>query len=394
MGWNRVAIVGAGLINFGELFDKSWDTMVQEAFLNAVSSVDKGFDPSEIQAGWLGNCMPNLWGEAVPSGSSLMGTIGLGGVSCTRVEGGCPTGGIAFCNACLGVASGVYDVALVLGFEKMRDSTTAKLLSVAMGGHPFLQFGETAMTGFAPQALRHMHEFGTTKEQMAMVAVKNRRHGGLDPYSHYQTPITIEDVLKSPVVCWPFNLLDCCPQTDGAAAVILCRADLASKYTDRPVYVAGFGIATDAPYMYQKPSLVEYPATIKAAQQAYKMAGIGPQDIDVAELHDCFSSQEIIDYEDVGFCERGQGGKLIESGATTIGGRIPVNPSGGLMSKGHPLGATGVGQIVELYWQLRGDAAKQNEKRQVEIKKGYAMQHNVGGKGASNSAVTILTSRR
>jgi acetyl-CoA C-acetyltransferase len=399
VGWNKVAIVGAGLIKFGELFEKSAEEMIQEAYLRAVSSVDKGFAPGDIQAAWLGVCRPGLHGRQTVGGASLVGIIGLAGIPCTHVENGCPTGSDTFRNACFGVASGVYDVVLALGYEKMRDSSTAGLLSLALEGHPVLERGETAMTQFAPLAVRHMHEFGTTKEQMALVAVKNRKNGSLDPYSHYQQTITLEEVLNSPLVCWPLNLFDCCPQTDGAAAVIICRADIATKYTDKPIYVAGLGMGTDYLFMHEKEHFTGYMATVRAARQAYAMAGLEPGDIDVAEVHDCFTITEIMNYEDLGFCDKGEGGRLIERGDTDIGGRIPVNPSGGLLTKGHPLGATGIAQIIELFWQLReevkysgglGDPAV-NEKRQVEIKRGYALQHNVGGRGISNSVVTILT---
>ena len=232
-----------------------------------------------------------------------------------------------------------------------------------------------------------------------MVAVKNRRNGACDPYSHYQQEITVDDVLNSPMVCWPLNLFDCCPQTDGAAATILCRADIAERFTDKPVYVAGVGMATDVPYVHEKESFTEFVATVRAAKQAYDMAGIGPREIDVAEVHDCFSITEIINYEDLGFCEKGQGGRLIEKGETAVEGRIPVNPSGGLLTKGHPLGATGIAQMAELYWQLREEATSSgglgdpqvNARRQVKIGRGYGLQHNVGGRGISNSVVTILT---
>lgn len=399
MGWNKVAIVGAGLIKFGELFDKSAEEMIEEVFLKVVQSVDKGFEPKDIQAAWLGVCRPGLHGRQTVGGASLVGTIGLAGVPCTHIENGCPTGSDTLRNACLGVASGVYDVALALGYEKMRDSSTAGLINLALEGHPVLERGETAMTQFAPLAVRHMYEFGTTKQQMAMVAVKNRKNGFMDPYSHYQQTATIEDVLNSPLVCYPLNLFDCCPQTDGAAAVIICRADLAHKYTPKPIYVAGLGMGTDYVFMHEKEHFVGYAATVKAAKQAYAMASIAPQDIDIAEVHDCFTITEIMNYEDLGFCDKGQGGKLVERGDTDLTGRIPVNASGGLLTKGHPLGATGLAQIVELFWQLREEVEssggfgdpKVNRGRQVKIKKGYALQHNVGGRGISNSVVHILT---
>ena len=360
MGWNKVAIVGVGIIKFGELFDKDWEVMVEEAYLNAINHVDKGFNPKDIQAAWIADCRPGAHGTQTIAGVSLVGNIGLAGIPCTHIENGCPTGSDGFRNACLGVASGVYDVALVLGAEKMRDKSTAEMLSLASQGHPVLQRGETAMTMFAPQAMRHMHEFGTTKEQMAMVAVKNHRNGVYDPYSHYRYEITVEDVFKSPMVCSPLNLLDCCPQTDGAAAAIICRADLAGKYTDKPIYVAGFGMGTDVFYVHEKENFTEFVASVRAAKQAYSMAGIEPKDIDVAEVHDCFSITEIINYEDLGFCKKGEGGKFIEQGKSDLDGEVAVNPSGGLMSKGHPLGATGIAQIAELFWQLREDVRDSN----------------------------------
>jgi acetyl-CoA C-acetyltransferase len=391
MGWNRVAMVGVGLIPFGELFDLSYEAMIETAYCRALDSVDKGIAPREIQAGWLGTCRPLAHGTETLAGVSLAGIVGLAGIPCTRVENGCPTGSDAFRNACLGVASGVYDVVLVVGAEKMRDkSTEESLLGRATQGHPIFQRGESAPITFAPQATRHMHEFGTTKEQMALVAVKNHGNGARNPYSHHRRPVTVEQVLRSPWVCYPLNLLDCCPQTDGAAAAILVRADLAARYTDRPVFVAGIGMATDYQYIVEKESFTTFIATVRAAEQAYRMAGITPADIDLAEVHDCFTITEIMNYEDLGFCAKGEGGKLIERGETALTGRIPVNPSGGLLAKGHPLGATGVAQLAECYWQLRGEA----EGRQVEIRQGYALQHNLGGTGIANSVVTILTDRR
>lgn len=243
------------------------------------------------------------------------------------------------------------------------------------------------MTMFAPQATRHIFEYGTTKEHMAMVAVKNRKNGVLDPYAQFRQEITIEDVLRSPVVCEPLNLLDCCPQTDGAACALLCRADIVDKYSRKPIYVAGVGCGTDYYYAHEKTTFTSFPATIRSAKEAYKMAGIKPQDIDIAEVHDCFTITELIDYEDLGFCEKGQAKELIEKGVTERTGRIPVNVSGGLICKGHPLGATGIAQIAELYWHLREEAGQ----RQVEIRKGYGLQHNVGGRSISNSVMIILT---
>ena len=387
MGWNRVALVGAGMIPFGELFEKSWEVMLEESYLECLNSVDKGIDPKKIQAAWIGTARPELHGQGAQGGVSLVGHLGLAGIPCTRVENGCPTGSDALRNAAFGVASGIYDVALVAGYEKMRDAPTSGLLGIAMQGHPLLTLGETAMTMFAPKANRYMHEYGLTKEQMAMVAVKNRKNGVLDPYAQFRSEITVEDVLKSPTVCEPLNILDCCPQTDGAACLLICRADLADKFTDKPVYIAGMGCGTDYYYQHEVESYTSYEATVKSAKEAYSMASITPDQLDLAEVHDCFSITEIIDYEDLGFCDRGEASQLIEKGITEQNGDLPVNVSGGLLCKGHPLGATGVAQCAELYWHLRQEAGE----RQVEIKHGYGLQHNVGGRAISNSVVIILS---
>jgi acetyl-CoA C-acetyltransferase len=225
---------------------------------------------------------------------------------------------------------------------------------------------------------------------LAAVAVKNHHNGKLDPYAHFQNEVTIDQVLASPPVCHPLHLLDCCPQTDGAAAMILVPAERAKEFTDKPVYIGGFGIATDTPYLHEKTSYVGLPATTLAAKRAYEMAGVGPNDIDMCEVHDCFTITEILDIEDLGFCEKGKGGYLTLDGETAIGGRIPVNTSGGLLAKGHPIGASGVAAQTECWWQLRGEAGE----RQVDMKRGNALQHNVGGRGSGVSVVTVLTTNK
>jgi acetyl-CoA C-acetyltransferase len=388
MSWNRVAVVGGGLIRFGELFDQSYEQMAHGAFAAAVSSVDKGFDPHQVEAAIVATQRGTLWGQEGIGGNTVPSAIGLAGVPCTRVENACPSGSDAFRIGAMVVASGVHDVVLVIGVEKMRDKSTDEgLLSRAASGHPIYNRAETAPVLFAPFATRHMHEFGTTREMLASVAVKNHHNGTLDPYAHFQSEITVDQVLASPPVCHPLHLLDCCPQTDGAAAVILVNAERAREFTDKPVWVAGFGVATDHPYLHEKSTFTGLPVTTLAAERAYQMAGVGPNQIDMAEVHDCFTITEILDIEDLGFIEKGKGGVASLEGETAIGGRIPVNPSGGLLSKGHPIGATGVAQITECYWQLRGEVGE----RQVEIRHGNALQHNVGGRGSGVSVVNILT---
>ncbi len=389
MSWNRVAVVGAGLIKMGELFEQSYEDIAAGAFNAAVASVDKGFDPQSVDAAFVATQRGTLWGQEGIGGNTVPTAIGLAGIPCTRIENACPSGSDAFRVGAMAVASGVHDLVLVIGVEKMRDKSTEEgLLSRAAAGHPIFTRGETAPVLFAPFATRHMHEFGTTREMLASVAVKNHHNGSLDPYAHFQDEITVEQVLKSPPVCSPLHLLDCCPQTDGAAAVLLAPADRAHEFTDRPVFVAGFGMATDHPYLHEKTSFVGLEATVLASQRAYAMAGVGPTDIDMCEVHDCFTITEILDVEDLGFFEKGQGGIASLEGETSLTGRIPVNTSGGLLAKGHPIGATGIAQLTECWWQLRGDAGG----RQVEMRHGFALQHNVGGRGSGVSVVNILTS--
>jgi acetyl-CoA C-acetyltransferase len=391
MSWNRVAVVGAGLIKMGELFEQSYEEMAAGAFAAAVDSVDEGFEPSQVEAAIVATQRGTLWGQEGIGGNTIPTAIGLAGIPCTRVENACPSGSDAFRIGAMAVASGVHDVVLVIGVEKMRDKSAEEgLLSRAAAGHPIFTRGETAPVLFAPFATRHMHEFGTTREMLASVAVKNHHNGALDPYAHFQNEITIEDVLASPPVCHPLHLLDCCPQTDGAAAVLLVSAERAEQFTKKPVYVAGFGVATDHPYLHEKTSFTSLKATQLAAERAYAMSGIGPGEIDCAEVHDCFTITEILDIEDLGFVDKGKGGVASLEGETSLTGRIPVNTSGGLLAKGHPIGATGVAQITECWWQLRGEGAG----RQVEIRNGNALQHNVGGRGSGVSVVNILTTNR
>jgi acetyl-CoA C-acetyltransferase len=387
MGWNRVAVVGAGLVKFGELFDTGYEQLAAGAFQAAVGSVDKGFEPSQVEAAVVATQRGTLWGQEGIGGNTVPSALGISGIPCTRVENACPSGSDAFRIGAMAVASGVHDVVLVIGVEKMRDKSAEEgLLSRAASGHPIYNRGETAPVLFAPFATRHMHEYGTTREMLASVAVKNHHNGALDPYAHFQHEITVEQVLASPPVCRPLHLLDCCPQTDGAAAMLLTSAARAAEFTDSPVWVAGFGVATDHPALHEKSTFVSLPATTLAAKRAYAMAGVGPTQIDMAEVHDCFTITEILDIEDLGFVEKGRGGIASIEGETALGGRLPVNTSGGLLAKGHPIGATGVAQLTECWWQLRGQA----EARQVEVRNGYALQHNVGGRGSGVAVVNIL----
>lgn len=389
----KVAVIGVGIIKFGELFDKSLERMVQEAYLNCLKNVDKGIDPKEIEAAWFGQWSGGFIGQGAQSGHSLASMIGNLEIPVTRIENACATGSDAFRHACLGVASGVYDVVLALGAEKMRDKSAAESLGAAGGGggpeiglHPAWMLGQGGPAIQAIHATRQMYELGYTMDDFARVAVKNHHNGTLCPYAHFQFEITIERVLNSPVICWPLHLYDCCPQTDGAAAAIVCRADLAKKYTDKPVYVLGSHVGVDHFQFWDRKSFVSQPSTVRAARGAFEMAKIKPQDVDFAELHDCFTNTELMNIEDIGFARSGESALMLKDGEFDMHGRLPINPSGGLKAHGHPIAATGFGQIFEVVMQLREEA----DKRQVRLKNGIGLQHNVGGPAFGVSVVNIL----
>jgi acetyl-CoA C-acetyltransferase len=277
--------------------------------------------------------------------------------------------------------SGLADVVLVGGVEKMTHRTTAEVTEyLAMASdYPFEQWHGITFPGlFAMMATAHMHAYGTTQEQMALVAVKNHYHGSLNPKAHMQKEITLEAAMASRYVAWPLKLYDCSLITDGASCIILAKPELASKYTDMPVHIIGSGQASDTIGLYERKSLTSLNAARLAAKMAYEMANAKPQDVDVAEVHDCFTIAELMAYEDLVFCNAGEGGRLVESGETRLGGRIPVNTSGGLKAKGHPVGATGTAQAYEIYLQLTGQAGK----RQVKDAK-LGLTHNIGGSGAT-----------
>lgn len=384
---NEVAIVGGGMIPFGELFDQSIKEMVPRAVSAAVASVDKGLDRDAIEAAWLGQLQPV---DGFPAGL-LADSCGLLDIPVTRVENACATGNDAVRNASHAVAAGIADVVLVVGVDKTRETSARATFWDWMGANRDqawdFPLGLISPGNFALHVARYMHEHGAQPEHLAMVAVKNHRHAVTNPFAQLRFEVTVEQVLAAPRVVEPFGVLDCTPQSDGAAALILASRDVADRFTDRPVWVRGLGLGHDRIMHAHKRDMTSMVATVRAAARAYAMAGIGPEDIDVAEVHDCFSGVELIDYEDLGFCGRGEAPKLIESGETAIGGRLPVNPSGGLKAKGHPPGATGVAQCVELFEQLRGDAANQVDGAR------WGLAHNVGGPTAV-SAVTILEASR
>lgn len=385
----NVAVVGVGMTKFGE----RWDMQLRDLFVDAsIEAIDEaGIDLKDIQAIYIGNMSSGEWVEQEHLGPLLADYLGVRGVPAYNVESACASSGVAFKLAYDAVARGLYDIVLVGGVEKMTDvkteESTHHLASAADREYEAF-LGATFPSLFALMARRHMYEYGTTREQLAMVAVKNHRNGSLNPKAHFRNVISIDTVLESPMVADPLKLFDCSPISDGASAVIIAGDEVAKKLTDTPVYVIGSGYATDTIALHDREDITTIKSIVESSRIAYKMAGVEPKDIDVAEIHDCFTIAEIIAYEDLGFAEKGMGGKLIEEGETEIDGKIPVNTSGGLKAKGHPVGATGVAQIIEITLQLRGEAGK----RQVS-KAEIGLTQNIGGSGSS-SVVHILSRNR
>lgn len=374
-----VAAIGIGITKFGELWDTSFRDLFVDAGVRALE--DAEINGGEIDGMYVGNMSAGQFIQQEHVGSLIADAAGLVPIPCTRVEAACASGGLALRQAFISVASGVHDIVVAGGIEKMTDiltNQTTGALSTAGDQEWEAHVGATFPGLYALMARRHMHNFGTTKEQMAQVAVKNHKNGTLNPHAQYQNEITIENVFNSPKVTEPLNLFDSSPISDGGAAVILAPAKMAKKYTDTPVLISGSGQASGTLALHDRKSLTEIPAAIKAGKAAYSMAEKEPDDIDLAEVHDCFTIAEIMAIEDLGFCDKGEGGKMTEEGETSPNGRIPVNTSGGLKAKGHPVGATGIAQAVEVISQLRGEAGK----RQIDGAE-VGLTHNVGGSGGT-----------
>ena len=368
-----VAIAGIGGMRFGKYGDRSLRVLGEEVCIKAIR--DAGMKPRDIQLAYVGNLAQWEWGQGLLIGHYVLREIGLTKIPITRVENGCATGSNAFHEAWYRVATGACDIALAFGVEQMTVAGSEKILSVFTGRQHAERGGDMGNSApglFGLLARRHMEEFGTTREQMAMVAVKNRQYGSLNPEAQLTQTMTVEEVLKDRMICDPLTLPQCCPRGDGAAAVVLVAGKIARKYNAIPISVAA-SVQVSGTYPDDR-SYTFFDTDVRAAEAAYEMAGLGPKDIDLAEVHDCFSVAEIIHYEDLGFCRKGEGGRFIEEGHSGIGGKTPVNTSGGLLSKGHVIGATGISQIIELVRQLRGQAGR----RQVEGAR-VALQHNGGG---------------
>ncbi len=372
----KVAVVGIGHGKFGVRSDASLRELTFEAVKACLD--DAGVPLKEVDSMVTG-IAGDEFSIALQPSAQVHDYIGFHPKPNFRVEGACATGSMALRTGWMNVASGLADLVLVVGVEKMTEVSTSMATDImGRGGDATWEyaFGTTFPGYYAMIANAHMAEFGTTEEQLAMVAVKNHHYGSLNPFAHMQKEITLEKAVTSFTVAHPLKLFDCSLITDGAAAVLLATEEKAKAISKKPVWIAGLALATDTMRITERDSLTSIMASREAAKTAYKMAGIGPADIDVATVHDCFTIAEIVAYEDLGFCERGEGGKLIEAKETYADGRIPVNVDGGLKSKGHPLGATGVSMSIEITKQLRGEAGPRQVKNAA-----VGLSHNVGGTG-------------
>ncbi|MGD0327631.1 MAG: thiolase domain-containing protein [Halobacteriota archaeon] len=377
----EVAIVGIGCTKFGEMWQKSFRDLFIEAGLMALE--DARMSGAQVEALYGGNMSSGVFISQEHVGALIADYSGLtsNSVPSTRVEAACASGGLALRSGIIAVASDYHDIVISAGIEKMTDVGAEKAmdaLAAAADREWEAAVGATFPGLYAMMARAHMHEFGTTREQLAQVAVKNHYHGSMNPKAQFRNRITIDAVISSPLVADPLRLFDCSPITDGAAAVVLVPADRAREFTDTPIYVKAATQASDTISLHDRRSLTGIDATTVAADRAFKTARLQRSDIDVAEVHDCFTIAEIMAIEDLAFFEKGRGGPATLAGETAIGGKIPINTSGGLKACGHPVGATGIKQAVEIAEQLRGDAGK----RQVEGAE-VGLTHNVGGTGGT-----------
>ncbi len=380
-----VAVIGIGKTAFGAFPDRDLRSLAVEAIEHALA--DGNVAPAGVEAFYLGNFAgPSFVGQnhlAPYVGSAA----GFESIPCTRIEDACASSGSAFFHAWQNVAAGISDVVVAAGVEKMTSQSTPRVTEILagagdMGGEG--RAGATFPALFAMIARRHMHQYGTTREQLAAVSVKNHANGAKNPQAHMRKVITLEQALAGKPVAEPLTVYDCSLISDGAAAVVIVPLERAREFTSRFAKVLAVAQTSDHVALDTKADITLFPAVKSAGERAYKMAGLGPKEIDVAELHDCFTIAEIVASEDLGFVEKGNGGPFAAAGCTAIGGPIPINTSGGLKSKGHPVGATGVGQICDIVMQLRGDAGE----RQV-ARHHIGLAQNLGGSGAT-CVVTIL----
>ena len=379
----NVCILGAGSTKYGKL-NESIIEIALSASVDAIESA--GISPNDIQAGYISNVF-GVADKQVHIAPVIMSNLGISHVPGLTIESACGSGSVMFREAFANIRAGFYNCVLALGVEKITHTGTTQSTTLFSYCSDFFYEGGNGASFpglFASIARAYMTKYKADEEDLAHVAVKNHENGLLNPKAHVRKKITVEDVLKSPVVASPLKLYDCCPFSDGASAVILCSEDFAKKSGKPYIQVVGSGRGGSPAAVQGREDISTIPATVIAANQAYKMAGITAKDVDFAEVHDCFTIAEIIDVEDLGFFQKGKAAREIREGSTSRIGKIPINPSGGLKSKGHPIGATGIGQIVEVFEQFSGLAGERTIKG-AEI----ALTHNFGATGAS-AAVHIF----
>lgn len=379
----EVAIIGVGSTVFGKFPDKLPYQLGAEAARAAVE--DAGIPPAKLQFAYCAN----LYGGMV-IGQAVLGEIGVTDIELTNIENACAGGATALRKAWWDIASGLYDIGIVIGVESITTSPIAGQLIPPAKGDITGELGLNMVAKFALTQRRYMDMFNVSLEQIARVSVKNHHNGCLNPYSQYRKEFTIEEIVNSRPICEPITLLQCCPASDGAAVAILTTRNFARKYVTKPVIIAASALKS-GDYSFRWEDITFSNMTSKCTNDAYEMAGLGPEDIDICELHDAFAVNELMHYVELGFCKRGEEVRLLEDGITELGGKLPVNASGGLLSKGHPVSASGVAQIAEIVWQLRGQAGK----RQVTNAK-VGLAHVIGGEvtGLESGAVAVHILKR
>ncbi len=404
----QVAIVGAGLSQFGAFPEKDSRDLFVEAFQDMMGTMDKAFDIDDIECAYIGNYSSDLFETQGHTAPIVADWLGMTPIPITRIENACASSGSALREGVMAIASGMYDIVLVGGMEKMTNLPTegvTDVLASAADGLYEVPAGLTFPGIFGAIAKAHMDRYETNLDHLLKVGIKNHNNGALNPKAQFN--VTIRDMMErrkaraeqrgqevpdwqteldflhddqaNPWIAWPLRLYDCAPITDGASCILLVSAEIAHNFTDRPVALAGFGQASGKP-LHDADELTSLSAAREASRQAYEMAGITPDDVDLAEVHDCFTIAEIVASEDLGFFAPGEGPRAVDEGRTALDGDRPINTSGGLKSKGHPVGASGVGQVVEIYHQLRGEAGERQAKKS---KLDVGLTHNVGGTGGT-----------
>lgn len=386
----KVAIIGVGNSKFGVRNDVTMSELAYEAV--KPSFEDAGLTAKDVEFVALGSVGAGAWYEELLPAVVVSEYCGMTGAGLVRCEAACASGSAAFFTAYSAIASGQADIAMALGAEKMREIDNSTSMEwIGRAGYYFWEFHNFGMTFpayYALYATAHMAKYGTTEEDLALVAVKNHKYAAMNPIAQLHNKVTVDDVLSSMVIASPLKLYDCCPLSDGAASIILASEEKVKELKiDTPIWVAGIGYSSGTANLSKRPDFVGLEASVLASQRAYKAANVTAEQLDLAEVHDCFTIAEIMAYEDIGLCKRGEGVKLLREGQTEIGGKIPVNMDGGLKAKGHPIGTTGCSMIYELTKQLREEAVEKG--RQVPLKNCIGLAHNVGGTG-HYCYVTIL----